>query len=187
MSMRCSQTLETACCGAAQHGKRRARSAASQPALLAPDVERRAALGLEDGDEAAVTGQTLDGIERQVGSTNPSAESFFIHMHDDLIMIGRRSFVLAAPPSRSFLAIATKASACCARQAVPFESAIASGSTPVVSLTRRHGTVDGSRNELAVLDRQLDRDPQRAVRFVAPHRERPLRPHAPCIVHRSPV
>jgi hypothetical protein len=43
-------------------------------AAFAPDVERRAVLVLDDRDEAPIACEPLDGIDRQVGSAEPSTE-----------------------------------------------------------------------------------------------------------------
>src|SRR4051812_45981320 len=56
-------------------------------ALLAPDVERRAALVLDNGDQASIAREPLDRLDRQVGSAGTSTEGFGVDMEDDLVVI----------------------------------------------------------------------------------------------------
>ena len=68
-------------------GPKRAFQCRRDGAPLASDVERRAVLVLNDRNQAAVAGQAPDRLDREIRSTNPSAEGFFVDVHDDLVVI----------------------------------------------------------------------------------------------------
>ena len=51
---------------------------------------------LDNGDQAAVASETLDRIDREIGSANPSMEGCFIHVHDHLIVVRGRARVRSA-------------------------------------------------------------------------------------------
>ena len=69
-------------------------------APLAPDVERRAVVVFDDRDQAAVAGEALHRLDRQIRAPRPSAEGFLVDMHDDLIVIRDRRADSAAPRPR---------------------------------------------------------------------------------------
>src|SRR5690606_27761146 len=59
-------------------------------ALLAADLERRALVILDDGDDAAVTGEPPHRLDRQLRAPGASAEGGIIDVHDDLVVVGGR-------------------------------------------------------------------------------------------------
>ena len=168
-------------------------------ALLAPDVERRAVMILNDLDDAAVAGEAAQDFDRKIRTPDPPAEGFVVGVDDDEVIVGggwQVAVVVAAPASATAHPHATGMTG--ERRLRHREQRIRLLCAPAVGRGLAHTAargreldpdrlISGLRHALdrldhhfAIVHRHLDRDPKHSAHRIPRDDERAMLPGPPC-------